>query len=57
MSTRSEKSEKATIPVPGNNFSAANRLARAWNNSNLQNSVTAGAAKVAARKWAQSLQF
>ena len=57
MSTRSENSQKATIPVPRNNLLAANRLARAWNESNLHNSVTAGAAKVAASKWAQSLQL
>ena len=58
MSTRSETSNRARLPVPGSGTVAANLLARAWNDAPyLQNAPTLGAAKLAARKWARSIQF
>ena len=42
----------------GNDILAANLLARAWNEaSDLQNATNLGVAKLAASKWARSLQF
>ena len=54
--TRSENSCQAILPVPGCKILAANLLARVWNESaDLRNAKTLGAAKMAARKFSQSL--
>ena len=56
VSTRSENSCKAKLPVPGCRTLAANLLARLWNASpDIQSAVTFGAAKKAARKLSKSL--
>ena len=58
MVTRSEHSDKAKQPVPGCRNLAANLMARAWNEtSQVQNASSLGAAKIAARKWAKSIQL
>ena len=58
MSTRSVTNNSAKLPVPGSTTLAANLLARAWNEApSLKNATTLGAAKLASRKWARSLQF
>ena len=46
---------KAIQPVPGNNTLAANLMAGAWNSSSELQTVTIGAARSVARKWAQNL--
>ena len=56
VSTRSENSFKAKIPVPGCRTLAANLLARLWNESpDIQKAETLGAAKKAARNLSKSL--
>ena len=58
MSSRSQNCNKARLPAPGNDILAANLLARAWNEAcDLQNATNLSAAKLAASKWARSLQF
>ena len=58
MCLRSHLSDNAKIPVPGYSNLAANLLARTWNSATeLQNAQSVGAAKIAARKWAKTLQF
>ena len=58
MSSRSQNCNKARLPAPGNDLLAANLLARAWNEArDVQNATNLGAAKLAASKWARSLQF
>ena len=58
ISTRSDNSDKARLPVPGYCNLAANLLARAWNEAtNLRNSSSYNAAKLAASNWARSLQI
>ena len=54
--TRSENVCKAKLPAPGCRTSAANLLARVWNEStDLRNAQTLGAAKLAARKFSKCL--
>ena len=56
VSTRSENSFKAKLPIPGCRTLAANLLARLWNKSDdIQIAETFGAAKKAARKLSKSL--
>ena len=58
MCLRSANSGKAKLPVPGYGNLAANLLARTWNQApELQSAITLGAAKTAARKWAQTIQL
>ena len=58
MCLRSANSGKAKLPVPGYGNLAANLLARTWNEApELQSAITLGAAKTAARKWAQTIQL
>ena len=54
--TRSDNMCKAKLPAPGCRTSAANLLARVWNeSSDLRNAQTLGAAKLAARKFSKCL--
>ena len=56
INTRSSKSDKIKIPVPGFPNLAVNLLATAWNeNTNLRTATTLGCAKKAAKNWAKSL--
>ena len=58
MSHRSEYSNNARLPAPGNDMLAANLLARTWNDAKeVQNAPNLGAAKLAASRWARSLNF
>ena len=52
--TRSSKSDKLQMPVPGYPTLAVNLMATAWNETpELRNSRTLGSAKAAANKWAK----
>ena len=55
VNTRSSKSDKIKMPVPGNPNLAVNLMATGWNeNPELRNATTLGSAKTAAKKWAKS---
>ena len=55
---RSENKNLAKLPVPGYGLLAANLLSRVWNESpDLQKAKSLGSAKVAAKKWSESLQY
>ena len=55
VNTRSSKSDKFQMPVPGYQTLAVNRMATTWNETpELRNSLTLGSAKSATIKWAKS---
>ena len=54
--TRSSKSDKVKIPVPGYPNLAVNLMATAWNeNIDLRSATTLSSARKAAKQWAKSL--